>query len=76
MLTEQMLADSDLVLVATESLLRRVMQFDNADASKTKLMLGDTDLADPWGLSLEDYRDTASQLEPMVNRVIAEAAAK
>lgn len=76
MLTEQMLADADLVLVATESLLRRVMQFNNADASKTKLMLGDADLADPWGLSLEDYRDTARQLEPMVNRVIAEAAAK
>ncbi len=73
MLTEQMLAEADLVLVATESLLRRVMQFDNADASKTNLMLGDTDLADPWGLSLEDYRDTARQLEPMVNRVIAQA---
>jgi protein-tyrosine-phosphatase len=39
-------------------------------------MLGDTDLADPWGLSLEDYRDTARQLEPMVNRVIAAATAK
>ena len=76
MLTEQMLAGADLVLVATESLLGRVMQFNNADASKTKLMLGDTDLADPWGLSLENYRDTARQLEPMVNRVIAEAAAK
>ncbi len=76
MLTEQMLAGADLVLVATESLLGRVMQFNNADASKTKLMLGDADLADPWGLSLENYRDTARQLEPMVNRVIAEAAAK
>lgn len=73
MLTEQMLADADLVLVATESLMRRVMQFDGADASKTKLMLVDADLPDPWGLSLEDYRDTAEQLEHMVNRVIAEA---
>lgn len=75
MLTEEMLAEADLVLVATDSLMRRVMQFNNTDASKTKLMLGDTDLADPWGLSLEDYRDTARQLEPMVNRVIAAATA-
>jgi protein-tyrosine-phosphatase len=73
MLTEQMLADADLVLVATESLMRRVMQFIGADAAKTKLMLVDADLPDPWGLSLEDYRDTARQLEHMVNRVIAEA---
>ncbi len=73
MLTEQMLAEADLVLVATESLMRRVMQFDGADASKTKLMLVDADLPDPWGLSLEDYRDTAEQLEHMVNRVVAEA---
>jgi hypothetical protein len=76
MLTEEMLAEADLVLVATDALRRRVMQFNNADVSKTKLMLGDTDLADPWGLSLEDYRDTARQLEPMVNRVIAAATAK
>jgi len=75
-LTEQMLRDADLVLVATESLMRRVMQFDNADADKTKLMLGDADLPDPWGMSLDDYRRTARELQGMVDRVIAEAANK
>jgi protein-tyrosine-phosphatase len=76
MLTERMLVEADLVLVATESLRRRVMQFDNADASKTTLMLVDADLPDPWGLSLEDYRDTATRLQGMVDRVIAAAAKK
>jgi len=76
MLTERMLVEADLVLVATESLRRRVMQFDNADASKTNLMLVDADLPDPWGLSLEDYRDTATRLQGMVDRVIAAAAKK
>jgi len=76
MLTEQMLAEADLVLVATESLMRRVMQFNGADASKTKLMLVDADLPDPWGLSLEDYRDTATRLKGLVDRVIAAVAKK
>ena len=75
-LTEQMLVDADLVLVATESLMRRVMQFDSADAGKTQLMLGDADLLDPWGMSLEDYRRTARELQGMVDGVIAEAANK
>lgn len=71
MLTEQMLIEADLVLVATESLKRRVMNFANASESKVRLMLGDRDLADPWGLTMRDYRETAEQLQPVVDDLVA-----
>ena len=73
-LTERMLADADLVLVATEALRRRVLNYQNADASKVRLMLGESDLADPWGFSLDTYRSTARQLAPQVDRWVSEIA--
>ena len=74
-LTEQMLADADLVLVATDSLRRRVLSYRNADQSKVRLMLGEGDLADPWGFSLDTYRLTARQLAPQVESWVAEIKA-
>ncbi len=74
-LTEQMLADADLVLVATEAVRRRVLNYRNSDASKVRLMLGEGDLADPWGFSLETYRSTARELQPAVEGWLEEIIA-
>lgn len=71
-LTEQMLADADLVLVATDSVRRRVLSYRNADQSKVRLMLGEGDLDDPWGFSLDTYRFTARQLAPQVDGWVSE----
>jgi protein-tyrosine-phosphatase len=71
-LTELMLANADLVLVATESVRRRVLTYENADEQKVRLMLGDVDLDDPWGMSLETYRSTARQLAPAIDELVAE----
>ena len=71
-LTDEMLEQADLVLVATEDVRRRVLRYASADASKVQLMLGDQDLSDPWGMPLDDYRETFEQLKP---RVAALAAA-
>ncbi|MEY4078962.1 MAG: hypothetical protein RIS80_731 [Actinomycetota bacterium] len=70
-LTELMLANADLVLVATESVRRRVLTYENADEQKVRLMLGDVDLDDPWGMSLETYRSTARQLAPAIDELVA-----
>ena len=59
--TDEMLEQADLVL-----------RYASADASKVQLMLGDQDLSDPWGMPLDDYRETFEQLKP---RVAALAAA-
>jgi protein-tyrosine-phosphatase len=69
-LTEEMLRSADLVLVATENVMRRVLMYPDADAAKIHLMLGARDLADPWGLSVTDYRETAWELDDMVERVL------
>ena len=74
-LTETMLANADLVLVATESVRRRVLHYENADAAKVRLMLGEVDLEDPWGMSLETYRDTARQLAPAIAALVEELGA-
>lgn len=69
-LTEEMLHAADLVLVATESIRRRVIAYPGADAARVHLMLETRDLADPWGLSLTEYRETAWELDDMVERVL------
>jgi protein-tyrosine-phosphatase len=53
-----------------------VLNYQNADASKVRLMLSDSDLADPWGFSLETYRSTARQLAPQVDRWVSEIATR
>lgn len=70
-LTDEMLEQADLVLVATEDVRRRVLRYAAADASKVQLMLGDQDLSDPWGMPLDDYRETFAQLKPRVDALAA-----
>ncbi len=70
-LTDEMLEQADLVLVATEDVRRRVLRYASADASKVQLMLGDQDLSDPWGVPLDDYRETFAQLKPRVDALAA-----
>ncbi len=70
-LTDEMLEQADLVLVATEDVRRRVLRYASADASKVQLMLGDQDLSDPWGMPLDDYRETFAQLKPRVDALAA-----
>jgi protein-tyrosine-phosphatase len=66
-----MLEQADLVLVATEDVRRRVLRYAAADASKVQLMLGDQDLSDPWGMPIDDYRETFEQLKPRVDALAA-----
>ncbi len=70
-LTDEMLEQADLVLVATEDVRRRVLRYASADASKVQLMRGDQDLSDPWGMPLDDYRETFAQLKPRVDALAA-----
>jgi protein-tyrosine-phosphatase len=69
--TDEMLEQADLVLVATEDVRRRVLRYAGADASKVQLMLGDQDLSDPWGMPIDDYRETFEQLKPRVEALAA-----
>jgi protein-tyrosine phosphatase len=70
-LTDEMLEQADLVLVATEDVRRRVLRYAGAEASKVQLMLGDQDLSDPWGMPIDDYRETFEQLKPRVEALAA-----
>ncbi len=70
-LTDEMLEQADLVLVATEDVRRRVLRYASAEASKVQLMLGDQDLSDAWGMPIDDYRETFEQLKPRVEALAA-----
>jgi len=70
-LTDEMLEQADLVLVATEDVRRRVLRYASAEASKVQLMLGDQDLSDPWGMPIDEYRETFEQLKPRVEALAA-----
>jgi protein-tyrosine-phosphatase len=47
------------------------LRYAAADASKVQLMLGDQDLSDPWGMPIDDYRETFEQLKPRVDALAA-----
>jgi protein-tyrosine-phosphatase len=73
-LTEEMLADADLVLVMSPEHLARVRELDS---TTNAYLLGGyatesvgRPIADPFGGGLEDYRATADQLEEELKGIL------
>ncbi len=70
------LADSaDLIVAMSDAHRRAVLALAPAAADKTRLLLGDADVPDPFGGSVADYRAVFSVMRPALTRLADELLA-
>jgi protein-tyrosine-phosphatase len=76
-LTRAMLREADVVFAMTRGHLEAIIATDPSSAGKVKLMdPGGSDVPDPIGGPIEDYRQTARSLRTMIQKRLDEIAAQ